>query len=129
MTSQPLYVARNQTPAYALRYSWSAWATNGNLNELSKDGWLALAASWETDGLRLLERQVQRREILLTFSTTPDVSPVFLATRANGRLQHACRTTLETPVDFSRKLAVRSVGDPREDRASSRESLLGEGRK
>ncbi len=67
----------------------------------------------ETDGLRLLERQVQRREILLTFSTTPDVSPVLLATRAKGRLQHACRTTLETSVDFSRKLAVRAVGENR----------------
>jgi len=25
MTSQPLYVALDQTPAYALRYSWSGW--------------------------------------------------------------------------------------------------------
>jgi REP element-mobilizing transposase RayT len=119
MAPQPHYVVRDQTPAYALRYSWSGWATSGDLNEISPDAWRALTASWETDGLRLLERNVQRREILLTFSTTPDVSPVFLATRAKGRLQHACRTTLGTPVDFSRKLAVRAVGDNRTETVES----------
>ena len=84
MTPQPLYVARDQSPAYALRYSWSGWATNGNLNELAEDSWLALTASWETDGLRLLERQVQRRDIHLTFSTTPDVSPIICISLSEG---------------------------------------------
>jgi REP element-mobilizing transposase RayT len=89
------------------------------LNELSNENWLALAAAWENDGLRLLERNVQPREILLTFSTTPDVSPVLLATRAKGRLQHACRTNLKSPVDFSRKLAVRAVGENRTETVES----------
>ena len=113
MIPQPLYVARDQTPAFALRYSWSGWATNGNLHELTDDSWRALSTAWEADGLRLLERKVNGDGILLNFSTTPAVSPVLLATRAKGRLQHACRTTLGTPVEFSRKLAVRSVGENR----------------
>jgi REP element-mobilizing transposase RayT len=44
-------------------------------------------------------------------STTPQVAPVTLATRVKGRIQHHCRRA-GTPIDFSRKLAVRSLGDP-----------------
>jgi REP element-mobilizing transposase RayT len=36
---------------------------------------------------------------------------VTLAGRVKGRIQHHCRRR-GTPIDFSRKLAVRSVGDP-----------------
>jgi REP element-mobilizing transposase RayT len=39
------------------------------------------------------------------------VSPVLLAGRVKGRLQHHCRRQ-GTPIDFSRKLAVPSLGDP-----------------
>jgi REP element-mobilizing transposase RayT len=48
--------------------------------------------------------------IQLAFSTKVDVGPVTLATRAKGRLQHELRAA-ETRYNFSRKLAVRSVGD------------------
>ena len=48
-----------------------------------------------------------------TYSASGVFGDATLATRAKGRLQHACRTTLETPVDFSRKLAVRAVGENR----------------
>jgi len=44
----------------------------------------------------------------------PQVSPVFLAARAKGRLQHALRLA-GLPCDFSRKTAVRSVGNNRID--------------
>ena len=46
-----------------------------------------------------------------TVSSTPQVAPVTLAARVKGRVQHHCRRK-GTPIDFSRKLAVRSVGDP-----------------
>jgi REP element-mobilizing transposase RayT len=49
-------------------------------------------------------------QIQLTLSTGPDVSPITLAARVKGRLQHHCRHA-GNPVEFSRKVAVRSIGD------------------
>ena len=46
----------------------------------------------------------------MTFSAKPCVSPEFLASRVKGRLQHALRAQGK-PLQFSRKLAVRSIGD------------------
>jgi REP element-mobilizing transposase RayT len=65
---------------------------------------------WEADGLRLLEAKVQPDVLLVLFSGTPMVSAKFLATRAKGRLDHALRQ-MGCPVVFSRKVAVRTVGD------------------
>jgi REP element-mobilizing transposase RayT len=65
---------------------------------------------WETDGMRLLESRWTGDMIQLLFSTRPHVSPVLLATRAKGRLDHAIRERrLRMPL--SRKLAVRSIGE------------------
>ena len=110
MQPRPLYSARNLHPSYRLYYDWSGWPSVGLLPAVPKDSvWDALAASWEPDGLRLLERRWDRDCVHLTFSTTPTVSPVFLAQRAKGRLQHALRSAA-TPVKFSRKVSVRSTG-------------------
>lgn len=49
--------------------------------------------------------------LLITFSARPDISPVLLATRAKRRLQYAYRTVDNIQCKFSRKLAVRTVGD------------------
>ena len=72
-----------------------------------------LAKAWEADGLRILETSISNERIMITFSTRPCVAPVLLAARAKGRLQHAYRTVDGTTCKFSRKLAVRSVGDNR----------------
>jgi len=111
MHEKPLYNAHDQQPAFALRHTWSGWASKGDLRALPESSWTDLVALWGKDGLRLLERAVQPDSALLTFSTTPAVSPVFLAARAKGRLQHAFRTGASEPVDFSRKVAVRCVGE------------------
>jgi REP element-mobilizing transposase RayT len=71
-----------------------------------------LEASWEADGIRRLETKWQPQQIQLTVSVKPHVSPVFLAARLKGRLQHALRQA-GRPTQFSRKLAVRSLGDVR----------------
>lgn len=65
---------------------------------------------WETDGLRRLEHRVFGGAWQTTLSAKPCASPVFLATRVKGRLQHALRER-GSPVRFSRKLAVRSIRD------------------
>ncbi len=46
----------------------------------------------------------------MTFRTQPQVAPEFLAARVKGRLQHALRQA-GAPCGFSRKIAVRSLGD------------------
>jgi len=110
MQPKPLYSARNLHPSYRLYYDWSGWPSSGSLPAVPKDAvWDALAASWGPDGLRLLERRWDSDCVHLTFSTPPTVSPVFLAQRAKGRLQHALRGAA-TPVKFSRKVSVRSTG-------------------
>src|SRR5262245_12807340 len=111
MLTEPLYQRDNLDPAYQLRYSWTAWPSNGTAPApLYGESWESLQAAWETDGLRVLERAWSSDAVQILFSATPDVSPVFLAGRAKGRLDHAYRQ-IGRPCKFSRKLAVRSVGD------------------
>lgn len=107
---QPLYTAHNLQPAYQLRYGWTGWPSEGSFPAQPPPLFLdQLAERWEQDGLRLLEHLWASRQISLTFSATPEVSPVLLATRIKGRLQHAFRRESK-PIKFSRKLALRSIG-------------------
>jgi REP element-mobilizing transposase RayT len=70
-----------------------------------------IAPEWEKDGLRLLESSLSPKEIQLTLSATPQVDPITLASRVKGRIQYHCRCQ-GGPIDFSRKVSVRSIGDP-----------------
>jgi putative transposase len=60
--------------------------------------------------MRVLEYRWTAKLVQVLFSCTPNVAPQFLAARAKGRLDHALRTA-GTPVQFSRKTAVRALGD------------------
>jgi len=88
MQPQPLYQPHHVHPAFELRYSWTGWPARSPFDE---DAAVLTEVSplWETDGMRLLERYWSNDRVQLTFSTTPEVSPSFLAGRAKGRLQHA----------------------------------------
>jgi REP element-mobilizing transposase RayT len=111
MMPSPLYGAENIEPAYQLRYGWIAWPAPGSAFPQEFDEAVTQAAAlWEGDGLRVLERRCCAEMAQLVLSTTPQVSPVFLAARAKGRVDYALRTA-DRPVQFSRKLAVRSIGD------------------
>ena len=111
MNPQPIYLPHNLHPAYHLRYSWTGWPSDGVFPKPPNDQFLKdLAPDWERDGLRLLEHLWTDEMIQLSFSTKPDVSPVLVATRAKGRLDYALRTA-DHPCHFSRKVAIRSVGD------------------
>jgi REP element-mobilizing transposase RayT len=74
----------------------------------------ALIPLWEHDGLRLLESRWTDGEIQCTFSTLPDICPVFVAARAKGRLNDALRK-FGHPVRFQRNFSIRSVGDNARD--------------
>jgi REP element-mobilizing transposase RayT len=111
MTLEPLYTGRNVHPAYQLRYGWTGWPTLGTsfpaeLGDVVKQ----VAESWEKDGLRLLVSRCSNELAQLTFSAKPEVAPVLAASRVKGRLQHALRKA-GLNVQFSRKLAIRSIGD------------------
>ena len=111
MAPQPLYDIRDQTPACQLRYTWCGWPSVAAFPALTVDAWQELTTAWETDGLRLLEREFHSDRVLLTFSALPNVSPVHLAARAKGRLQNSLRQSNATWSGFSRKVSVRSVGE------------------
>ena len=109
MPPQPLYLAGNLEPAYELRYSWAGWPTCPPLPahaSILTD----LKLLWEGDGMRLLEHRWTDEMVQLTFSAQPDVSPVFLAARAKGRLQHALGKATANFSGFSRKVSVNAVG-------------------
>jgi len=116
MPPQPIYTAHNLRPAHHLRYGWSAWPTDGAAFPAAPpDGLLpALAEVWQADHLHLLEHAWAADCLRFTFSALPDVAPVLLAARAKGRLQHALRHAGQV-VAFSRKLALRTIGENRRD--------------
>lgn len=104
------YDASHTTPAYHLRYAWTGWPSNRRFQHTPITLLDDLRPLWESDGLRLLEPSWTDEKIQLLFSAKPHVSPEFLASRVKGRLDHAIRAAgLQMP--FSRKLALRSVGD------------------
>jgi REP element-mobilizing transposase RayT len=112
MHPEPLYHRRDLNPAYQLRYGWTGWPSDRPFPVDLVAGLLPeIAPEWEKDGLRVLESSLASDRLQLTVSTTPQVAPVTLAARIKGRLQHNCRRR-GMPIAFSRKLAVRSLGDP-----------------
>jgi len=96
---------------YLLRYGWSAWPSSDSIPALPPEPFLHdLAEAWKRDALHLLEHRRQADLIQLLFSAAPNVAPVDLARVAKGRLQHALRKA-GIPFDFSRKVAVRALGE------------------
>lgn len=111
MTPHPLYEPGAVTPCYKLRYAWAGWPTAGTRFPGVMEHLLpAPKADWEVDHLRLLEYSFSPERVLMTFSVTPQVTPVFFVARVKGRLQHALRQA-GMPVKFSRKVAMVSIGE------------------
>ncbi len=107
---QPMYNPSAVEGAFQLRYSWTGWPSKGHFPLSTNTAIEQCKSDWETDGLRVLEFQIEPARLQLLFSVTTGISPVFLAGRAKGRLDHAFRSARES-FEFSRKIAVRSVGD------------------
>ena len=112
---QPLYDPDSCSPAFQLRYAWTGWPSGERFNQTLPELIEDTRTAWETDGLRVLQHSWTDDRIQILFSGTPDVSPLLVATRAKGRLDHAIRTAGKA-LPFSRKVSVRSIGDnTRED--------------
>ncbi len=111
----PLYDPDSSSPAFQLRFAWTGWPSGGRFDQTLPEFIEETRPAWETDGLRVLQHNWTSERIQILFSATPDVSPLVVATRAKGRLDHAIRTAGKT-LPFSRKVSLRSVGDnTRED--------------
>jgi REP element-mobilizing transposase RayT len=108
-----LSVSHHQMPAYQLRYVWTGWPSKGMFPAEVPDEqfFRSLNASWESEGIRLLERYWLPEQIQLLFSTKPTVTPIFLASRAKGRLQYVLCKHLGKWIKFSRKVSLRTIGD------------------
>jgi REP element-mobilizing transposase RayT len=112
MLPEPLYQATDLRPAYQLRYGWTGWPSKAPFpTDLLARVRPHIAPEWESDGLRVLESSLAAEQLQLTLSATPQIAPVTLVGRVKGRIQHHCRGQ-GSPIDFSRKLSVRSLGDP-----------------
>ncbi len=114
MNPQPIYSPKDvASPAYHLRYTWSGWPSSSAFPSVPSDEFFQeLDALWENDGMRRLEMTWSASLVQFTFSVTPQVSPVFFASRVKGRVDHALRK-LGCPMKFSRKVAFRTIGDNR----------------
>src|SRR6516165_1503160 len=102
MQPVPCYQFNDDETAYHLRYTWTGWPSDGEIPDVDLE---CIKPEWEKDGLRLLELRRTPQEIQLAFSARPNVSPVLLAARAKGRLQHAVRAAGVRFNGFSRKVA------------------------
>jgi len=109
--SEKLYNPIDLKPAYQLRYGWSAWPSSIFPKSPDEQLLQQLSQEWEKDGIRPLEWSWSDELIQCTFSTKPDISPMFVAARAKGRLEHVWRTGENQRVKFSRKVGIRSIGD------------------
>jgi REP element-mobilizing transposase RayT len=111
MKPEPLYDGRNVEPAYQLRYGWTGWPSTGATFPKETEHIIAsLRGSWEADGMRLLESDCSDRQVQILCSVRPHVAPTLFVARVKGRLDHAFRDR-GFAVPFSRKVAMRSVGD------------------
>src|SRR6267142_3731758 len=102
MLPEPLYRPSDLRPAFQLRYGWTGWPSKARFPaDLLAHVLPDIAPEWAKAGLRVLESSLAPEQIQLTLSATPQVSPVTLAARVKGRLQHHCRQR-GMPIDFSR---------------------------
>lgn len=94
-----------------LFYSWAGWPAEGFFpTEPDKAFFDALRTEWKADGLEFQHCDWRTAEIQMAFRVEPGVTPVLFASRVKGRLQHALRQA-GLACAFSRKVAVRSLGD------------------
>ena len=106
----PAYVQTELAAAVQLRYSWTAWPSGSNRFPNHLDRVLEqLAATWETDGIRLLEYRCRSDQVQVLTSVSQSVTPIGCAQRMKGRLDHALRQA-GSPVSFSRKVSLATVG-------------------
>jgi REP element-mobilizing transposase RayT len=111
MKNPPVYIAHNLKLVHNLAYGWSGWPSKGLFPEQPDEEMLqVLAEKWQQDGLSLYTYKWNPEEIQVTVKATPEIAPTDIARLIKGRLDHALRQA-GTPVKFSRKVTLRSLGN------------------
>ncbi|MDP1560862.1 MAG: transposase [Pirellulaceae bacterium] len=112
MTPSPLYRPENiDSPSFKLRYTWTGWPSTGSFPPQPDQSFFdTLADTWETDGIRLLEKHWQPDKLQFTCSVRPTMASTLFTARVKARLQYALRNA-GTRIEFSRKVAFRSLGE------------------
>jgi REP element-mobilizing transposase RayT len=107
----PIYTAENCKAAYQLDWVYSVfWRTPPGELEWFEE----LKQLTDADGIRLLQHTFEEPNVSkLLVSTKPEVSPLKIAQRVKGRLQHLIREHL--PDAFRRNYAIRSVGSTKRE--------------
>lgn len=119
MPLTPIYTPANtSSPAYHLRYTWTGWPSSGRLPEFSQDLLDGFASALQADCIRPLENSWSPDQVQFTCSVMPQVAPTLFAARMKGRLQHLLRQRGQ-PASFSRKVAVRTIGDNRTEQVEA----------
>ena len=111
MKNPPVYIAHNLELFHNLAYGWSGWPSAGLLPKQPDEERLQVfAEKWQQDGLSLFTYKWNPEEIQVTVKATPEFAPTDVSRLIKGRLDHALRQA-GTPVKFSRKVTLRSLGN------------------
>ena len=110
MSNTDCYSPETTTPAYALRWSWTGWPSQGLMPTMSNADWQVLSQAWEKDGIRLLEHKCEQDQWQVTVSSKPHAFPSLIVARIKGRIDHFFRSR-GVPFKFSRKVSLRAIGD------------------
>jgi len=109
------YTVENTDAAYQLDWSYSLfWRESPTTWE-----WVGeLPKVMEQDSIRVLNHKfAPPRVSQFLISTTPDVSPMLIAQRLKGRLQHWLKGVVSQP--FQRNYALRSLGSTKRDKVEA----------
>jgi REP element-mobilizing transposase RayT len=109
-TPQLLYHPTADNGTHRLHYSWTGWPSSPPFPQRPAHLIDAAKPLWTTDGLELIRYRWLPDKVQLLFDASPDLSPVTIASRAKGRIDHAMRSA-GIAIPFSRKVSIRSVGD------------------
>jgi REP element-mobilizing transposase RayT len=116
MPPQPIYTSENTRPVHNLLFDWTGWFAKDCAAKAAEFANVVegCRAAWKGDGFELDTFRVKPDSVQVLAKVEPGVSPVVFAQRVKGRLDHAARKAGVT-VKFSKKLAVRTLGDNRRE--------------
>ena len=112
--TMPRYRSGNLFPPHDIHYSWTGWPSDSTCFSATPPPGIieAVTDALRTDALDLESHTWGPDEIHLTVAASPAISPVKIAQRIKGRLDHALRQQ-QTGLSFSRKVSLRAVGHNR----------------
>ena len=108
---QPYYTRETTQVVHSLRYDWNGWPSGDAVFPETISTAVELCRSaWLKDGFTLGEWRTKEGLIQCLFDVSPEIAPTEFTRKVKGRIDNALRK-LGTPMKFSRKVSMRSLGD------------------